>query len=103
MPHGPLSTWPQASKDKLGYIVIISALFLTGLMWYTNDIKQDQLLTEVNVLHPISFFETKWLYTYLLAFTGVFPLLFGFIPKPSFYNQFLRVLLANIPVTALFI
>jgi lycopene cyclase domain-containing protein len=103
MPHGPLKTWPQASKDKLGYIVIISALFLTGLMWYTNDIKQGQLLTVVDALYPISIFETKWLYTYLLAFTGVFPLLFGFIPKPSFYNQFLRVLLANFPVTALFI
>jgi len=99
----PLSSWPQESKDKLGYIVIFTALFVTGLMWYTNEIKQGQLLTEVNLLHPISFFETKWLYAYLLAFTGVFPLLFGFIPKPNFYGQFLRVALANIPVTSLFI
>ena len=98
MPYVPLISWPQESKDKLGYIVIFTALFVTGLMWYTNEIKQGQLLTEVNVLHPISFFETTWLYAYLLAFTGVFPLLFGFIPKPNFYGQFLRVALANIPV-----
>jgi lycopene cyclase domain-containing protein len=103
MSSGLLRSWPQESKDKLGYIVIFSALFLTGLMWYTNDIKQGQLLTEVNVLHPVAFFETRWLYAYLLAFTGVFPLLFGFIPKPNFYSQFIKVALANIPVTALFI
>jgi len=103
MPSAPLSSWPQESKDKLGYIVIFFAVFLTGLMWYTNEINQGQLLSDVNTLHPISSFETKWLYAYLLAFTGVFPLLFGFIPKPSFYSQFLRVLLANIPITALFI
>lgn len=103
MSSGPFSSWSQESKDKLGYIVIFSALLLTGLMWYTNEIKQGQLLTEVSVLHPVSFFETKWLYAYLLVFTGVFPLLFGFIPKPNFYSQFSNVLLANIPVTILFI
>lgn len=103
MPSGPLSSWPQESKDKLGYIVIFTALFMTGLMGYTNEIKPGILLTEVNTMHMVSFFETKWLYGYLLAFTGVFPLLFGFIPKPGFYNQFPRVLLANLPVTIFFI
>lgn len=103
MLDGPLSSWPQASKDKLGYIVIFSALFMTGMMWYTNEIKQGQLLTEITPLYPIANFETKWLYGYLLAFTGIFPLMFGFIPKPSFYGQFLKVVLANIPITALFI
>jgi lycopene cyclase domain-containing protein len=103
MPSDLLQSWPQASKDKLRYLLIFGGLFLTGLIWYTNEIIAGILVTEVETIHPVPFFETKWLYGYLLAFTGVFPLIFGFIPKLKFYRQFGRVLLANIPVTIFFI
>ena len=103
MPSDLLQSWPQDSKDKLRYLLIIGSLFLIGLIWYTNEIIPGILVTEVDTIHPVSFFETRWLYGYLLAFTGVFPLIFGFIPKLKFYRQFGRVLLANLPVTIFFI
>ena len=98
-----LSSWTQESRDKLKYLVIFTGLFLTGLMWYTNEIIPGILVTQVGTIHPVSFLETKWLYAFLLAFTGVFPFMFGFIPKPDFYSQMPRVFLANLPVTIFFI
>lgn len=103
MPSSLLRAWAQESRDKLKYLVIFSGLFLTGMVWYTNEIIPGILVTKVDTIHPVSFFETKWLYGCLLAFTGVFPLMFGSVPKPNFYSQLPRVLLANIPVTAFFI
>ncbi len=103
MPAPSLSSWLKESRDKLKYIILFFGLFLTILVWYTNEIKPDILVTQVEAIHHVAFFETKWLYVYLLVFTGIFPLLFGSIPKPSFYNQLLRVVKANFPVTVLFI
>lgn len=98
-----LSSWTQESRDKLRYLVIFAGLSLTGLMWYTNEIRPGILLSAVDTISPIAFFETKWLYAYLLAFTGIFPFMFGFIPKPDFYSQMPKVFLANLPVTLFFI
>ncbi len=98
-----LSTWSPESKDKLRYLIIFSGLLLTGLMWYNNEILPGILVTDVEPIHPVSIFETRWLYTFLLAFTGIFPFMFGFIPKPDFYSQMPRVFLANLPVTIFFI
>lgn len=103
MPSPFPDSWSRASQDKLKYILLFSGLLLTGLMWYTNEIIPGILVTTVEPIQRVSLFETKWLYGYLLAFTGIFPFLFGFIPKPNFYSQFPKVLLANIPVTAFFI
>ena len=91
------------SKQNLGIVIGLSGLAMAGIMWATNTIQADQLQTEVNALTLVPFFETKWLYAYLLLFTGIFPILFGFIPKPNFYSRLPYVLLANIPVTAAFI
>jgi lycopene cyclase domain-containing protein len=88
---------------NLGVLSGIAGLAVMGLMWATNSIEAGNLQTEVNAITHISFFETKWLYGYLLLFTGIFPILFGFIPKPNFYAQLPYVLLANIPVTLVFI
>jgi lycopene cyclase domain-containing protein len=103
MPAPPFRTWSEESRDKLRYILIFSGIFLIGLLWYTNEITPGLLVREVRAIHLVPFFETKWLYVYLLVFTGIFPMLFGSIPKPSFYPQFIRVLKANLPVTIIFI
>jgi len=98
-----LRSWAPAAQDKLRYLLLFAGLFVTGTVWYTNEIVPGILVSKVNTIQAFSFFETRWLYAYLLAFTGVFPLLFGFIPKPKFYTAFVPLLLANIPVTAFFI
>lgn len=101
----PLQTpnWSPAGQRLHKLFFIIAGIFLIGVLWYTNDITPGLLTRDVRPLFSVAFFETKWLYAYLLAFTGIFPVLFGFIPKPDFYSQIPRLLLANLPVTLFFI
>lgn len=76
---------------------------MAGLIWSINTITPDQLIQTVNPFTHIPFFETKWLYAYLLIFTFFCPLVFGFIPRLSFYKVWDKVLLANLPVSIFFI
>jgi lycopene cyclase domain-containing protein len=91
------------SREKLRYVFILLALFLLGSVWYTNTIKPDHLLREVTPIHAVPWLETNWLYTWLLIFTGSFPLIFGFLPKLKFYRQWKYLLLSNLPVSLIFI
>ena len=98
-----LDSWTPGAKDKLKYLLVFTSLFLIGFIWYMNDIQPGNLLREVSAIRPIDFFETEWLYTGLLVFTGSFPFIFGFLPRLKFHKQWGYVLLANLPVTAFFI
>ena len=100
--HPTLLHAPQTQKFA-GKAMLIIGLVVTAIMWMTNEVQPDALQRSVEPLAHVDFFETKWLYGYLLLFTGIFPIIFGFIPKPSFYPQIPKVLLANLPVTLFFI
>lgn len=78
-------------------------LALMLAIWATNTLLPDQLQTSVDRIARWGFLETPWLYGYLLAFTGFFPLVFGFIPRLSFYKVWKPLLLANLPVSLFFI
>lgn len=88
---------------KYAYLYILISCAIVGSVWATNHIQSGQLITQVEGISPVPLFETRWLYMMLLVFTGIFPCLFGFIPKPSFYRAMPSVFLANIPVTLFFI
>ena len=103
MPKPFLDSLTQGSRDKVKYLLVFSSLFLIGTIWYLNEIQTGNLVTDVSAIQPIAFFETKWLYTILLIFTGSFPFIFGFLPQLKFHKQWGNVLLANLPVTAFFI
>src|SRR6187402_2049711 len=103
MPSPLTGSRSQAEIKWLKLAFIIAGLCLLSAVWYTNTIVPDILVRDVNQITNVSLFETKWLYSWLLVFTGIFPLIFGFIPKPEFYRQLKHVMIANIPVTIVFI
>lgn len=90
-------------RDWLKVLIPVMTLASVGMVWYFNRISPGQLIPDVDELTRVSIFETRWLYTYLLAFTFFCPLVFGFIPRLSFYKVWPKVLLANLPVTIFFI
>ena len=57
-------------KKALALIAIL--LILTN--WFTTQVKPDNLLFQVNSFFEIPFFETRFLYLYLLIFTAIPPL-----------------------------
>lgn len=103
MPGNLTSVMKGEARLKFQYLFILMSCFVVGAVWVTNHIRNAPLVTEVHGLHPIALFETRWLYMILLVFTGIFPFLFGFVPKPQFYRAMPQVFLANIPVTIFFI
>jgi lycopene cyclase domain-containing protein len=103
MPDPIVSSWSRSSQDKLKVVLIFTSFFLVGGLWFSNEIQNGLLQTEVLPIQPVALFETKWLYAGLLVFTGSFPLIFGFLPKLKFHRQWSRVIMANIPVSVFFI
>lgn len=93
----------SASQPPLRWFLPVAAVLLTGLVWMFNTLVPDQLQTSVDTLHKIPWLESRWLYAWLLAFTGTFPLLFGFLPQLKFHRVWGILLLANLPVSAFFI
>jgi lycopene cyclase domain-containing protein len=78
-------------------------LALVALNWATNFVQQDHLITHVTPILPVSWLESNWLYAWLLGFTLFCPLVFGLLPKWKFYPHWPAFLVANLPVTAVFI
>jgi lycopene cyclase domain-containing protein len=81
----------------------VAGLVLVLINWTTNTVQPDHLMTHVAPISPIKWLESKWLYAWLLAFTAFCPLVLGLLPKWKFYPYWRSFLIANLPVTAVFI
>lgn len=103
MPATPVRVMSIMARKTQIFLLLITAMVVISAVWNTFPPKHDGLTIAVDNITSVALFETRWLYTSLLVFTGIFPFLFGFIPKPSFYKAMPGVFLANLPVTLLFI
>ncbi len=99
MPTSSLTS--RASKWIRGLFVLF--LLIAGLIWGNDGVRSGILMREVEPVTRIPFFENRWLYAWLLLFTGFFPLVFGFLSRLKFYRVLPLVLLANLPVTLFFL
>ncbi|MGK2864336.1 MAG: lycopene cyclase domain-containing protein [Chitinophagaceae bacterium] len=103
MSHSISEFWTPSSRTKLKVVFILMSIILIIGLWISNEVKPDMLQQDVESIRLISLLESRWLYAGLLVFTGIFPLIFGFLPKLQFHKQWTNVLLANIPVTIFFL
>lgn len=103
MPAVPELLRSMVPPKTLKILLMVTAVILIGGVWSTYSSNSEGLIVVVDRIKALPLFETRWMYASLLVFTGIFPFLFGFIPKPSFYKAIPGVFLANLPVTVLFI
>ncbi len=94
---------PTKSDLLFRLFIPLTGLLLIAWNWSRQTPATFPLQMEVGPVGQIPVFETHWLYAFTLAFTVSFPILFGFMTRPSFYRVIPVFLLANLPVTLLFI
>ena len=84
-------------------ILLAAALLTIGMLWGTNEVRNDHFVFEVKKVASWGFFETPFLYAILLLFTISFPLVRSFEHRLRYYTKWKYIVPGNLLIAAVFI